>query len=307
MTLSARLAVLTLATLAGTALAQSQPTKSDDPALKGPAVKESGVPGENRQFGDGKVRNKDRMGTEIPHRLFMKALDVLRGDSADASVRLSAEQDSKIKAINDAFMDSIAKYRADHQAEAKELIQQLPPDEQRKAREFLGREARGLDIKAPKLADKKGKAPDASADDMSTQADPKKAEEAKAKLRELFQGAPKPADTHTQIFAVLSDPQKAAFQKEMDRLRKEQQDKAGERRLDRKNAQKDSAAAKDIDINDPRIPEQMRERLKNMSPDERQQALERLNERIKRGKLPGDAKPAPSTDTDVNVPKPDPK
>jgi hypothetical protein len=313
MTFSARLAVtaLALASLAGTTLAQSQPKKTEEPALKGPAVKEAGVPGENRQFGDGKVKGKERMGTEIPHRLFMKALDVLRGDSADAATRLSDEQDSKIKAINDGFMASVAKYRADHQTEAMDLIKQLPPDEQRKAREFLGREARGLDVKGPKLGEKgkKGKAPgpEAATDDMTGQTDAKKAEDAKAKLRELLEAAPKPADTHTQIFAVLADPQKAAFQKEMDRLRKDMQDRAGEKRLDRKAAQKDPAAGKDIDINDPRIPEQMRERLKNMSPEDRQQALSRLGERLKRGRVPGDAKPAPATDTDVNVPKPDPK
>ena len=41
--------VLVLTTLAGSALAQTQPKKTDDPTLQGPAVKEGGVPGENRQ------------------------------------------------------------------------------------------------------------------------------------------------------------------------------------------------------------------------------------------------------------------
>ena len=306
MTRSAQLAsgALALVILAGTAIAQSQPKKADEPALKGPAVKEGGVPGENRQFGDGKVKGKERMGTEIPHRLFMQAVNSLRGETVDASVRLSDEQDSKIKAINDAFMESLSKYRADHMEEAKGLIKQLPPDEQRKAREFLGREARGLDGKAPKLGEKgkgKGKPPaDATPDDMTGQTDAKKAEDAKTKLRELFEGAPKPADTHTQIFGVLNDAQKAAFQKQLDSLKKEMQDRAGEKRLDKKAAAKDPAA---VDLTDPRIPEQMRERLKNMSPEERQQALQRLQERLKRGKG-GETKPAPTTDKDVEVPSP---
>src|SRR5262245_52603497 len=101
-------------TLATAAFAQSQP-KVTDPTLQGPAVKSGGVPGENRQFGDGKVKGKERMGTEIPHRLFMKALDSLRGDTADASVRLSSEQDAKINKINDAFTAAVSSYRQAHE------------------------------------------------------------------------------------------------------------------------------------------------------------------------------------------------
>src|SRR5262245_31437004 len=120
--MTARTVLSALLLTAGTALAQT--TQPTDPALKGPAVKQAGVPGENRQFGDGKAKHKERMGTEIPHRLFMRSLDALRGDSADASVRLTADQDSKIKAINDAFMADVTKYREAHQGEARELLSQ---------------------------------------------------------------------------------------------------------------------------------------------------------------------------------------
>jgi hypothetical protein len=248
MTTRLLMTALLLTTLAGSALAQTQPKKAEDPALQGPAVKEGGVPGENRQFGDGKVKGKERMGNAIPHPLFMKALDSLRGDS---SVRLTSDQDSKIKTISDAFTDSVAKYRQDHMAEARELIQQLSPEDRKKAQQFLAREGRGQDGKAPKLGEKgKGKGKpeasnaDASSDSMSdiAPADPKKSEDAKAKLRELFEGAPKPADTHTQIFAVLTDTQKPVFQKELDRLKKEIQDRSGEKRAERKAAQKSGGA-----------------------------------------------------------------
>jgi hypothetical protein len=262
---------LVLTTLAGSALAQTQPAKTDDSALQGPAVKEAGVPGESRQFADGKAKHKERLGTEIPHPLFMRALEVLRGDSADASVRLTADQDSKIKAISQAFTDSVSQYRQDHMAEARDLIQQFSPEDRKKAQQFLNREGRGQDGKAPKLGDKakgKGKAPeaptatdDANSDSMTgtAQVDPKKSEEAKAKLRELFEGAPKPADTHAQIFGVLTDTQKPVFQKELDRLKKEMEDRSGAKRAERKAAQKSSGT---------------------------------------------NAKPAPSTSSDVNVPDP---
>lgn len=240
-----RIVLTALLLTAGTALAQSS-TQPADPALQGPAVKQSGVPGENRQFGDGKAKHKERMGSEIPHRLFMKTLDSLRGDSADASVRLTSEQDSKIKTINDAYMAEVAKYREAHQDEARQLAQQLSPEDRKRVMAFLaGRDGRG--DRAPKLGDKgKGKAPDAAADttDNNQAVDPKKAEEAKAKLRELMQGAPKPADTHAQIFAVLNDAQKTAFQKELDNARKQMQERAGEKRADRKAAAKKAGDAK---------------------------------------------------------------
>jgi len=303
--MTARTFVSVLLLTAGAVLAQptTQPaTQPTDPALKGPAVKQAGVPGENRQFGDGKVKGKERMGTEIPHRLFMKSLDSLRGDSADAAVRLSADQNSKIKAIDDAFSADVAKYREAHQGEARDLAQNLSPEDRKKAMAFLGREGRAQGDKAAKLGKGKGKAaPEAG--DMSS-ADAKKSEDAKAKLRELMEGAPKSADTHARIFAVLSDTQKAAFQKQLDTDRKEMQERAGGKKLDRKAAAKGApVAGKDLDINDPRIPEKMRERLKNMPPAEQQQALERMRDRINRG---GEAKPAPST-KDVQVPAPDNK
>lgn len=244
--MTARTVLSALLLTAGTALAQTAtPTQPTDPALKGPAVKQTGVPGENRQFGDGKVKNKERMGTEIPHRLFMKSLDGLRGDSADAAVRLTADQDTRIKAINEAFMSEVSKYREAHQGEARELLGQLSPEDRKKAAAFLGREARGLGEKPAKLGPKaKGKG-EAKPDEMTDQTvDPKKSEEAKAKLRELMEGAPKPADTHTQIFAVLNDSQKAAFQKELDSARKEMQERAGGKKLDRKGAAKRGGEAK---------------------------------------------------------------
>jgi hypothetical protein len=247
---------LALATFAGAAFAQTQP-KTTDPTLQGPAVTSGGVPGENRQFGDGKVKGKERMGTEIPHRLFMKALDTLRGSTADPSVRLSSDQDTKIKTINDAYMAQVTAYRQAHQDEAKQLIQQLSPEDRKKAMALFNRVSDG-DGPA-KLGKGKGKGAASTADTANQTVDPKQAEEAKAKLRELMQGAPKPGDTHAQIFAVLSDPQKVAFQKQLEAERKEMQERAGEKRAERKAAAKTAGAAK----------------------------------------------PAPSTNSDVNVPTPD--
>src|SRR5882724_8370768 len=237
-----RIAALLLASIAGAAVAQTaQPT---DP-LKGPAVKEGGVPGENRQFSDGKTKGKDRMGGEIPHRLFVQALNVLRGDSADASVRLSQDQDSKISAINDAFTSRVSAYREAHRDEAKALAQELSPEDRRKAMEFL----RGIgEGKRPggEKAKGKGKAA-APTDDMT---DPKKAEDAKAKLRELYEAAPKPADTHAKVFAVLTDTQKPVFQKEINRLKKEIVDRAADRKTQRKaGAKADSKPAPSTSLN----------------------------------------------------------
>ena len=149
----------------------------------------------------------------------------------------------------------------------------------------------------------------------SDKPDPAKAEDAKARLQELLESAPKPADTHAKMFAVLTDAQKPVLQKELDRLKKEVEDrqmapkarKKVEGRLG-KDGKEPGAGAPDAgpitSIDDPRIPERMRERLKNMRPEDRQQALERLKERFRAGEGGDRGKPAPSTKEDVNVPSP---
>jgi hypothetical protein len=244
-----------LASLAGSALAQnSQPKKGDEPVLKGPSVKETGVPGENRPFSGGKGR-KDRMGGEIPHPLFMRALDSLRQQDADEAIRLTSDQDAKIKSIDGEFMAARRKFVQENGQELRELAPQLSPEDRRKLAEFVGRE--GL-----RQEGQKGKGTGPKPDEMTPDAETSKA--ARARVLELVESAPKPADSHAKMFAVLTAEQKAAFQK----------------RLEAARASMQGPAQKKSDGGDKQqIPEELRERLKNMSPEQRKEAIQEWREK----------------------------
>lgn len=314
--------LLTLvAGLALSSLASAQTTKpaqpAQPPALSGPKVTESGVPGEQRQFAPGRTKGKEQMGSEIPHRLFLRALESLRDPEAAADIRLTADQNTQVRAINDEFMKSVAAYRDAHKAEAGPLLEKLSPEDRRKAHEFLkrgslGSPRQGLDqrktISKKDLAAAPADKPDGDAmmpPDGTTGTtlafDAKAADEARNRLKELMEGAPSPADTHARIFALLTDPQKKAFQAELEKARKEMGSpralEKAEKKADGKLAKKNDA----LNPDDPRIPQRLRDRLKDMTPQQREQALQRFRDR--RNGKEGEAKPAPST-TDIPLPEP---
>ncbi len=282
---------LAVLTLAGTVFAQNtrpEPPRKEPP-LKGPAVKDGRVPGEYRSFGEGGKGGKDRMQQETPHRLFVRAFESVRGEGVEPAIRLSEEQDSRLGAIDRQFRDAIESYRKDHASEARELIAKLPPAERRKAADLLGGQGgpkRPLDGNKPRNGPKADK-PDRDSDPMQAM-DPKAAEDARARLKELLQGAPKPADTHVKMFAVLNEAQKPVVEKELERLKKETQGRREPGKIDKglekgkgsvKN--KPGADAKPLTLNDPRIPERMRERIKSLPPEQQAEALKRASERLR--------------------------
>jgi hypothetical protein len=269
------------------AMAQTQP-KTNEPVLSGPKVKEDGVPGEQRQFSPGRSKGKDMMGGEIPHRNFMRAVESLKS-SEDMAVRLTAEQQSQIREINAGFLTTVGEYRAEHGEEVRELLTKLTPEDRRRAQEFLNRngENRRPELDKRKNVPKKG----GEGGSMEAKADPKTAEQARERIKELLAGAPNPADTHAKIHAVLTDAQKQAFKVELQKVREEMESRrkpAGksEGKPDSKPSKDkpppDQKDGKGVDLNDPRIPEKARERLKNMSPEQREEALKRYMERRKK-------------------------
>jgi hypothetical protein len=252
-----------LATLAGSAFGQQ--TKNQEPALRGPAVEESGVPGEGRQFAPGRAR-RDRMGAEIPHPLFLRVLGTLRGPEAAEGVRLTAEQSDRVKALDDEFMATRRKFVQEHGPELKELAPKLSPEDRRRLGELLGRDGRpGSPPRAPEKRPPQDQAPMDEG-----------AQNARARLLEILEAAPKPADVHAQMFEVLSKDQKAAFQQSLEKAKGE---------LEKRRAPKT-----DTPEGGPK------QRLKDMTPAEREQAKERLKERRRseeQGKPARRGKPSP--------------
>ncbi len=291
---------LALALAAGTCFAQN---KGGDKPLRGPAVRDGGGPGAGGKFGDqnGGVRDRVQQGAQA--HLFMRALNVLRGDQADESVRLSADQDAKIKGITDAFMNSMKEYRDQHKAEVQDLVKQLPPEERRRAGAFLrgpqgpggpdgqggpggppdgqrgkgrpggkgGKGGPGPDAQRPPQGAPDG---DMMAPDNGPPPTKEQADAARAKLKEIIEGAPKPDETQKQVWALLTDAQKPVVQKEMDRLKAEAEQRA-----------KDGPGA-----GGDRLSPEMREKLKNMSPEERRKFMDEQRAKRRGNQPPAEPK-----------------
>lgn len=301
--------VWVLAGVSGLAMSMSTVARADDDqdALSGPKVRDNSVQGERRTLtgkGDPKL---DRAGRLQP-RMFERALGVLRADDAPADLKLSAEQDEKIRDIRDDFHAQMKSYIEEHKAEIQDLRAKLPPRERGRVDEFMrvgqgpggpggpegDRPQRGRDDGGKggdgKGGDKakggeKGKGRpdmppprrDEMMDEDAPMIDEAEAESAKMRLKELLDGAPKPADAHARVMAVLSDAQRTAVNAEVERIQKEAADRSRAKPGDEggKGERPREELLKHL------TPEE-REKLKGMSPEERREFVkQKIKERGK--------------------------
>lgn len=146
-----------------------------------------------------------------------------------------------------------------------------------------------------------------------------KAERAKARLKEIMESAPKPQDAESRVYAVLTDGQKALVEKRMTEMQAQQQKQAAERRGGKGEAGQRAGRGQRGQAGEdrPQLTEEqkaqreakraeMREKLKNMSPEERKAFLDdmRAKRQARQDKnKPGESKPAPGTDS-INPPAP---
>jgi len=311
-----------LALLAGTAAGQDRkpaPGNRGEPALKGPPVREGGVPGEQRRFaGGGEGGPKERMQRDIPHRAFVRAFEVLRRDEAGEDVRLTQRQDEKLRSLGEGFREEMEDYRAEHRKEVEKLARQLPPEDRRRVEGFLngprepgaregqqrggpgggqrgpgGQERRPEgDMDAPP---RQGRPNQGEKPDRRPEGDDAQAQEARQRLKEIMEGAPRAADVHAKMFSVLTAEQRPLVEKELERVRGELERRRsmGGPDGERPNGQGPGPGGAD----GPRMSEEGRERLKNMSPEERERFKQEVRERrgAGKGKAPP-ARPEPKDD-----------
>lgn len=254
--------------------------RADDPPLKGPKVKDSSVPGESRPFGaERRADRKDRAGA-IAHPVFMRAVHALEGDDTPKDLHLTPEQDKRIDEIDAEFRTQMRTYVADHHEEVAQLLRDLPAAERQRASDRLGwgrpadARAKGAAAKGANKGQNKGGAKSSTDDAMvpnETDPSPQASETARQRLRELRDGAPQPAEAHAKIFGVLTAPQKAAVEAELKKLEQRRGDAKGR---PAKNPDKSDDKADDRDGKG-RLSDAMRERLKNMTPDERRAAIKK--------------------------------
>ncbi len=312
------------------AMAQSQP------ALKGPAVKDRDVPGVVGEFGS--AGGQRRQAERLPAEAFRKALSVLTAADAAEAIRASDEQRAEFKTLVEEFESRVKEYRRANGKQIAEL------------RKLGGEQVGAKDAKRPK--GEQGNAGDTM--QSMSEADQKARDEARAKLRELMEGAPKIEDVYTKVWAGLNESQRAAVDAEIATFREQQAKQREEQyvrqRVGKQNEPKGADAKPgaatdtkkpagdgDDDMMKPsgvetakkeggasklaerplasRMSPERRERLmrilSQMTPEEQDQLLERLESRIKErvgGKGSAAAeragknvKPAPKPE-EVNVP-----
>lgn len=352
----ASIAMLSLVMLAGQAWAQNEGDKpAQAPAaeqpLKGPEVKDGSTPGERKKFTTpSKAADAKAAAKTPPMSIYVRALDVLRGDQAMDEVRLTTEQDEKFKQIAEEYTKTYREFIEKHREELTELRKEASENERTRIDAVL-REARGqrggfgggpggrggrggegggmgggpgggqggegrprrdeMDAPPPAEPAKEAKpAEEAKKPETTSAKKPQtKAQEAKkpgaknaqpkngkkgenespasARLRELYAQLPDVAATEAKIWNDLTKAQQPVFKAELDRLMKESEELDARRK-----------AMMDVDLNrsfeeimnDPNVPEQMKERLRNIPEDRREEALERMKDmqkRVREGGGPG--------------------
>jgi hypothetical protein len=281
--------------------------RADDPmTLSGPAVREGSVPGDAKAFsgGPGRRREGDR---PLAHRTFLQALRVLQDAPPDAPLHLSTDQTTRLRELEKGYEKELRGYFEKHRDEiikAKDTLGLKSEvgngDDFRRGIEGLRKELEARQRAA--LVAKKADAQEPMSDDA--QRDAEKA--AREKLQQLYNNAPKAGDVHTKQWGILSEPQQKAVSDELNRLR-EQEETERREYLSKRDTLKQEiedviAGKKELDLNDPRIPEKLRERLTPMNAEQRQQALSKfLAERTKRSAGGAEKKEAPKMD-DVQLP-----
>lgn len=277
--MKAKFFALALLVASGAPVAFAEPA-SGEPVLQGPKVTDGGVPGTRRNFGDGQSGDpKQRLADRpVPQREFMRAIGALRDDKTPENLRLTDDQQAKIKSINQEFEQSMSEFRQAHKGEFEEMRGQFG-DRGRPPRPPQGKaDADGEPMMPPPDAPKppEGKAPN---------------EAARQKFEELRAQAPNPKDAQAKIFAVLSDEQKPLVQERLETIKKDMAERGLEgrareevrRRLQKQNGP-DGAQRK---FDPENLPPQLKERLANMTPEEREQAMQKIRERFQNGPRAG--------------------
>lgn len=288
--------------------ANAQSTEEPSP-LSGPSVREGSVPGDAKSFGGGpgKRREGDR---PLAHRMFLNSLDVIRGAKAEAATRLSLEQEKTLRELEKGFQADQRAYFEKNRVQVNKAREVLglkgemgEGDEFRRGVEEI---RRALQEKKAAPAAKKADEPSADESMMSEDAMNEAREKAREQLQRIYAGAPKAGDVHTRQWAVLSDAQKEVVIKEIDRLQaSENEDRKnylGRRDTLKQDMDDIIAGKKELDINDPRLPEAMREKLAAMTVEQRREAVRKfLQERGGKKKDGVEKKAAPKME-DVPMP-----
>jgi len=210
--------------------------------LGGPSVEVDAVPGQESTL----TGDVERGVRPVPFREFLRSLTVL-----DASTEsLSADQRAQVDAITETFFREWRVYEREHADEVGEL---------RTLMRSMRDDAMGADERFEERV--------ASARERS---------------RAIRKGGPDADGAQKKVWALLSDEQRELVGAELSAWRAQQEQRRGERYLDRQARKREAAAGgvptdqviSDERINRMRIPDRMKERLLALPPEERADAIQ---------------------------------
>lgn len=310
---------LAFAVVSGVALSLAsvgfaEPPQQADP-MRGPDVHDRQVPGVSGSFGQpGGDKRRFANENKLPPRVFRDAMETVLNPEAPDDLRVTDEQRTRYRGWMDDFQKSVQAYMKEHAGELAEL-----------------RKRGGEPGKRPKGQGPENTP--APMDDSDKPADGKDAGAARERMQSLMAGAPKIEDLYTKIWSELTPAQQRAVDGKLDDFRtrqaKEREDRYVEQRTKKKvqpgqDAPKppqgdkanpprrpgvkpqDGAPARP-DANAPRpdgapqrgaqMDPQRRDRLMRifarLTPEQQDQLLQRLEQRVRDEGGENDAPPAP--------------
>lgn len=267
------------------ASATSAATPASAPAgLGGPKVPDRDVPGVTGSI-DG--RSARRTSIAIPHGVFAESLRSVIGPESDSPHKMSAEQAEKVRALVESAAQAARAYQREHREEIRDLERKL------------GRGGRG------------GGAGGAGEEGMQAEVSDAERARLQERVRELRAGAPNLDDTRTQVWALLTEEQRAAVDAKLAEYRARETEKQNEayvrRRVNQQTgggsaatppARPQRAGPGEPSADDAaRVTPEQRERflrlLDRMTPEQRERLMQRLEQLAR--EAGDDARPAAAT------------
>lgn len=243
--------------------------------LRGPDVENSApAPGRAPMFSDPADGAPDiqRREQPVPHRVFIGAFMALQGDDAPPELAPTDEQKQSLRALERGFRAERRAFHEKNGERLRELRRRVNPDD---------------------VEGRRGP-PDGGPDRTPRPRLESDREQARAAIEEMRSLAPDPAGVHQKVWEALTDAQRAFVREKIEAFRAERYEKRMRNIIrDRMKKAPDPEARR----------EEMRKRLRQMTPEQRRQFRERMRQRrqLDRSAPRRDAKPAPEMD-DLKIP-----
>lgn len=210
----------------------ADPPKEGEPVLGGPKVQELQSPGTGRTF-DGKPAGQRYATPDLPLQRYVQIVRESLGDSAPAAIRLTADQNQKIRDAERTFRETQRKFLGENAGEAEKLRKEAGQKRAAAKGEDAGKDADRMD---PQME------PSPSGPKTDARAD------AAERAKKLRQAAPRPAEVQAKIWSFLTPEQQAAVKPKLDAatesMARERATKEAERRVERQIKEREAKEAK---------------------------------------------------------------